>query len=256
MVGPKLRDVPALKKGWHVLNIADSSVVSGRKGIVSAKTYGPDVIWPEHQDKFWREALARARRAGWTLKYLNAPHCFGVVSCPAEDHTFKVGMTPKSSETHAKEAEKKVTRCEHLPPGPLRDHRDRAGELLDVAERIALEVAVGLDKISRRLDAHKLFDQLEIQLKTAAANVSEVLRAEHEAALGATIDADDAAPDPPVLEEELDTASASVSEGESLARSMRQAPPGVARPLLKRASDLRERIDAMRNRLEALQEQL
>jgi hypothetical protein len=256
MVGPKLRDVPALEKGWHVLGMADLSVVSGRKGIVSAMTYGPDVIWPEHQDKFWREALATARRAGWTLKHLNAPHRFGVVSCPAEEHTFKVGMTPKSSETHAKEAEKKVTRCEHLPPGPLQDRRDRAGELLDVAERIALEVATGLDMINRRLDAYRLFDLLEIQLKTAAANVSEVLRAEHEAALGAAIDADDAAPDPPVLEEELDTASRSVSEGESVAKSMREARPGVARPLLKRASDLREQTDALRNRLEALKEQL
>jgi hypothetical protein len=179
-----------------------------------------------------------------------------VVSCPAGDHTFKVGMTPKSSETHAKEAEKKVTWCEHLPPGSLRDRRDRAGELLDVAERIALEVALGLDLIDERLDAYKLFNRLEIQLKTAAANVSEALRAEHEAALGAAIDADDAAPDPPALEAELDTASVSVSEGESEAKSMKEARPGVARPLLKRASDLRERIDALRNRLEALQEQL
>ena len=235
---------------------ADLSVVSGRKGIVSAKTYGPDVMWPEHQDKFWREALARARRAGWTLKHLNASHRFGVVYCPAEVHNFKVGMTPKNSETHAKEAEKKVTWCGHLPPGPLWDRRDRAGELLDAAERIILSVATGLDMIDRRLDAYKLFDQLEIQLKTAAANVSEVLRAEHEAALGAAIDADDAAPDPPVLEEELETASISVSEGESEAKSMREARPGVARPLLKRASDLRERIDALRNRLEALEGQL
>jgi hypothetical protein len=220
---------------------------------VNATRYGPDDTWPEHQDKFWRESLSKARRAGWTLNYINAPHRFGVVSCPAGEHTFAVGKTPKGSETRSKEAEKKVIWCEHPPPGPLQDRRDQAGELLDVAEQITCEVAEGLDKAVRRLDAYKLVERLEIQLKTAAASVSDVLRAEQEAALEAAIEADDADSEPPVLEGRLDTASTSVARSESIAKPMKAGHPGIVRPLLQRARELRDRIGALRSRLEILQ---
>lgn len=219
---------------------------------MSAKTYRPDAIWPEHQDKCWREALGKARDAGWTLIYINAPHRFGVVSCPEAEHTFKVGKTPRGSETLAREAEKKVSRCGHLPQGLLQERRDQASRLLDVADQIASEVAEGLERIDERAEAYKLFDALE----TAAANVAEVLRADHEAALEAAVEADDAAPDPLALEEDLDEASASVSQGKSAAKSLWKGHPGAARPLLLRASGLDERVGVLREQLESLREQM
>lgn len=127
---------------------------------MSATRYEPSDTWPEHDDKNCRTPLAEARRAGWTLTYINAPHRFGVVSCPAGEHTFAVGKTPRGSETIAKEAEKKVSRCEHPPPGSVQDQRDQSQKLLDVAERITEEVAQGLNRVERRLDAYKVLDRL------------------------------------------------------------------------------------------------
>jgi hypothetical protein len=66
---------------------------------VSAVKYGPDDTWPTHDKKHWHEPLAAARRAGWTLTYVNAPHRFGVVNCPANEHSFVVDKTAKGSET-------------------------------------------------------------------------------------------------------------------------------------------------------------
>lgn len=229
--------------------------VSGGKGIVSAKTYGPDVLWPEHQDKFWKKALAKARRAGWTLTYMNAPHRFGVVSCPAGQHTFDVGKTPRGSERRAREAVREVAKCKHPPQGLVRDRRDRADELLDNAERITLEVTDGLDKVAKQLNAYRLFNELELQLRTASESVREALQAEHEAALEAAVDADDAAPAPDALDGELDTASELVTEGKSVAKSLREAHPGVAKPLLRRIDELHGRIGALRDQLKALREE-
>jgi hypothetical protein len=90
-------------------------------------------------------------------------------------------------------------------------------------------------------------------LDTAAANVEEILLAEQEAALEAAVDVDDA-PDPPVLAGKLSEATAAVAGSESIAKSVRSGHPGVARPLLDRASSLRTCIGELRDRLTALQE--
>jgi hypothetical protein len=223
---------------------------------VSATRYGPSDTWPEHDDKNWKPSLAEARRAGWTLTYLNAPHRFGVVSCPAEEHTFAVGKTPKGSETMAKEAGKRVSRCEHPPSGPVQARRDQSRELLDVAEQLTREVAQGLDGVEDRLDAYRVLDRLEIQLESAASNVDEVLLAEQDAALETAIEADEAAPDPLALDEKLYAASASATQSESVAKSIKSCHPGVAKPLLERANKLHDLIGTLRSRLTILQEQM
>ena len=201
---------------------------------MSATRYGPEDSWPSHDKKHWHDPLAQARQSGWTLTYVNAPHLFGVVTCPGAEHRFDVDKTARNSETKAKEALKKIRWCEHPPPGPVQQRRDRSQELLDVAEQIAQEVEQGLDRAQSRLDAYRAVDRLEARLEAAAANVSEVLQGELDQAIETAIEADDAAPDPLALEGELDMASASMAEGESAAKSIRPDHPGVAKPLLVR----------------------
>lgn len=220
---------------------------------MSAPRYGPDDTWPSHEKKHWHEPLAEACRAGWTLIYVNAAHRFGVVTCPAGQHTFEVDKTAKGSETKAKEAFKKIRWCEHPPAGHVRDQRDKSRELLDVADQLAVEVEQGLVMAEAKQDAQEVLDRLEIQLNTAACNVEEAILAEQEAALQAAVEVEHA-PDPPVLAEKLTGAAAAVTGSESIAKSVKPRHPGVAKPLLDRANELRGRIGQLRSRLSALQE--
>jgi hypothetical protein len=213
--------------------------------------YGPDETWPSHDKKHWHEPLAAARAAGWTLTYLDAPHCFGVVRCPAGEHSFSVDKTARNSETMAKEALKKISRCGH-PAGRVRIERDEAQHLLDMAAQITADVIAGLVAAEAKLDAQEVLDRLELQLETAALNVAEVL-AVQEAALEEAIAFDDA-PDPPVLRGKLNEATEAVTEGEYRAKLIGGGHPGVAKSLLAQATTLRTRIDELRSRVAALQE--
>jgi hypothetical protein len=222
---------------------------------MSAPEYGPGDTWPSHEKKHWHEPLARAREAGWTLTYIDAPYRFGVVSCPAKVHSFMVDKTAKGAETKAKEALKKISWCGH-PAGHVRTQQDKCRGLLDMADHLTAEVEEGLATAEAKQDAQEVLDRLEVQLETAASNieeVEEVLLAEQEAALEAAVAVDDA-PNPPVLAGKLDEATEAVSGSESLAKSVRAGHPGVAKPLLDRAKTLRSRILELRSRVAALQE--
>lgn len=219
---------------------------------MSATRYGPGDTWPSHDKQHWRERLAEARQAGWTLTYLNAPHLFGVVTCPGGECRFNVDKTARNSETKAREASKRIHWCEHPPPGLVKDQQGKSQMLLQVAEGLTSEAARGLDQAEAKQLALKELDRLEIQLITAAANVEEVMREQEEALLAAI--AVDSAPDPPILTEKLDMASSSVEQANSVAKSIGAGRPGVARPLMEQADKLRKRIGALQVRLAALQE--
>jgi hypothetical protein len=220
---------------------------------VSAPKYGPDETWPAHDKKYWHEPLAEAHRAGWTLTYIDAPHRFGVVSCPSGQHTFEVDKTATGAETKAREARKRIRACGHPPKGPVRNLQGRSVEQLNVAEQLTTDAEHGLARAETRQDAQEALDRLEVQLDTAACTVEDVLLAEQELALEAAIEVDDA-PDPPALVEELNQATAAVDRSESAAKSVKETHPGVAKPLLERAKSLRGRIGESRSRLAALQE--
>lgn len=213
--------------------------------------YGPGDTWPSHDKKHWHDPLAAARAAGWTLTYLDAPHCFGVVRCPAGEHSFSVDKTAKGSETMAKEALKRISWCDH-PAGRVRTERDESQRLLDMAARLTTEVAAGLVAAEAKRDANEVLDRLAIQLETAALNVEEVLAAQ-DAALEAAVAVDDA-PDPPALIDKLNEATEAVTGGESRAKSVRSGYPGIARPLVNQATTLRARIGELRSRVAALQQ--
>jgi hypothetical protein len=219
---------------------------------MSVPKYGADDTWPSHEKKYWYAPLAAAREAGWTLIYINAPHRFGVVYCPAKEHSFSVDKTAKGAETKAREALKRIAWCNH-PAGRVLTQRDESQGLLNTAGRLAAEAEEGLVAAEAKQDAQEALDRLEIQLDTAALNVEEVLLAEQEAALEAAVAVDDA-PDPPVLASKLNEATEAVASSESLAKSVRTGHPGVARPLLEDATTLRTRIGELRSRVAVLRE--
>ncbi len=225
---------------------------------MSAQRYGPDDTWPSHQKPYWNKALAEARQAGWTLTFVDAPHNFGVVSCPAGEHTFGVDQTAVGGETKSKEAIKKIRWCQHgsgQSGSKVRARQLATAQLLDAADKIIGCVEQGLTIAEAKQDAQEDLDRLELQLRTATSNVEEVLLAEQEAALQAAIDVDQA-PDPETLSAELDDATATIKRGESVAKALKVGRPTLARPLLDRAKEAHGRIGVLQDRLDALRERI
>jgi hypothetical protein len=220
---------------------------------LSAVKYGQDDTWPSHEKKHWHEPLAAAREGGWTLTYIDAPHLFGVVKCPAGEHSFAVDKTARGSETKAKEALKKISWCPH-PAGRILVQRDESQRLLDVADWLIAEAEEGLVAAEAKRDAWQMLERIELQLDTAASNVDAVLLAEQDSAWEAAVKAD-GAPDPPILVGKLNEATVAVARSESLAKSVKAEYPGVARPLLDQAESVRAHVVELKDRVTALQEQ-
>lgn len=225
---------------------------------MSAPKYGPDDTWPAHQKPHWNAALAEARQARWTLTFVNAAHNFGVVSCPAGEHTFGVDQTARGGETKSKEAIKRIRNCQHgsgQGVSKVRARQQECARLLDVADELIAAAAEGLAMAEAKQGAQEDLDRLDIQLQTATSNIDEVMRAEEEAVLQAAIDVDDA-PEPAALSAVLDNAAATVTQGESVANALKVGRPALAKPHLMRAGKSRLRIDELRRRLTALQQRI
>ena len=219
-------------------------------------SYAPTETWPEHQKPYWNEALAEARRAGWTLTYIGAPHKFGVVSCPQGEHTFLVDKTATGGETKSKEARKRIRTCRHgsVQDGSKVQAREaECKHLLDSADLLICDAEAGLARAETQQDAWAELELLEVQLQTAELTVNEALSAEQEAAWGGVLDVDDA-PDPPEIAAVLDDAAAVVAQGEEIANVLGRGRPGLAKPLLRRAHRAESRIVDLRDRLRVLQE--
>jgi hypothetical protein len=207
---------------------------------------------------YWNKALNEAREARWTLTYIDAPHTFGSVSCPAGEHTFSVDKTAKGGETKSKEALKKIRWCQHGPGqggSKVRARQQECIQWLDVADQLIAVAEKGLTLAEAKQGAQEDLDRLELQLRTATSNVEKVLSAEQEAALEAAIDVD-GAPEPETLSAALDEAIATVVHGESVAKALKAGRPALAKPFLERASGARMRIGELGSRLTALQERI
>jgi hypothetical protein len=220
--------------------------------------YGPADSWPRHQKPWWSEALAEAHAAGWTLNYIDAPHTFGVVSCPSEDddtrHSFMIDKTARGGETKSKEARKLVRACQHASTvmgSKVRLRQEECERLLDEAERLISIADTGLTTAEARAAAWADLERIETQLETAEANLAEILRGELEEALRAADDADDA-PEPDAIAATLDDAATAVTRIESVATALKVRKPKLAQPLLNRAQAARVRIADLRDRLAAL----
>jgi multidrug resistance efflux pump len=220
--------------------------------------YGPDDSWPRHQKQWWNEALAEAHAVGWTLNYIDAPHTFGVVSCPSEDddtrHSFMVDKTARGGETKSKEARKLVRTCQHastVTGSKVRVRQEECERLLHEAERLISIADAGLTSAEAQAAAWADLERIETQLETAEANLAEVLRRELEEALQAADDADDA-PEPDTIAATLDDAATAVTRSESVATVLKMRKPKLAQPLLNRAQAARVRIADLRDRLGAL----
>lgn len=220
--------------------------------------YGSDETWPRHQKSWWSEALADARAAGWTLHYIDAPHRFGIVSCPCSDendrHQFAVDKTARGGETISKEARKLIRSCRHglLASGAkVQARQDECGRLLDEAERLIALADGELTLAEAREAAFAELERLEVQLETAAANVAEALREEQEGAWRAALDAAES-PDPDSIAAVLDDATTAVAGTETVATALKIRKPKLAKPFLDRAQAAHARIDELWDRLNAL----
>jgi hypothetical protein len=224
---------------------------------VTAQKYGPGDTWPSHQMPYWNKALAEARVAGWTLTYIDAPHLFAAVSCPAGEHTFSVDKTARGGETKSKEAIKKIRRCQHgtgQGGSKVQQRKEECTRLLGVADQLIAQAMEGLASAEAQQDAQEDLERLDLLLQSATASIEEVL-ADQETALQTAIDVDDA-PEPEVISATLDEATERVALSESVARTLQTGRPGLAKPFLMCASEARARISELRSRLAALRERI
>jgi hypothetical protein len=78
--------------------------------------YGADEEWPRHPKPWFRNALEKARRAGWLYRK-NSSHSHGTLYCrdPAIGPCCKypVFSTGRAGENAAREVERLISRCQH-----------------------------------------------------------------------------------------------------------------------------------------------
>ncbi|MGX7678282.1 hypothetical protein ACSMXN_05235 [Jatrophihabitans sp. DSM 45814] len=220
---------------------------------MTLQIFGADEAWPtESLPSHFRKPMQQAQAAGWSLHYQGADHWYGTLVCPAGEsdphvHTFKIDKTARGSGFFAAEASKKVTRnCRHGESGDGSKVKDRDAEcaqLLDAAERLLDKVETGLDQAEAHQAAGRTLDQIEAQLDAADATVEQALSDVYE-----TQDA----PSPDDLSDELDAAEASAVEANCTALRLSRGRPRLAKPHQERARLCRERVAALRSRLDPL----
>lgn len=214
--------------------------------------FGPDETWPQHQKPYWRSVLAEAREAGWTLTHVNAPHTFGVVTCPAGEHTFMVDGTARGGETKSREARKIIrSRCRHgsvRDGGKVRERQEECCRLLDTAEQLIANADTDLTAAEDKQQAWDELELLEIQVESASVTIQQVQAAWE------TVYESDGAPEPELISGHLDEAELTVGRGESVAEVLGARHPALARPLLDRVGVAVGRIAELRDRLASLRE--
>ncbi|HJQ02730.1 MAG TPA: hypothetical protein VJ851_14105 [Jatrophihabitans sp.] len=210
--------------------------------------FGPDAMWPSHQKPYWNDALKLARDAGWS--FTTGGHWFGVVSCPAGEHTFVVDKTARGGETKALEVPKLLRRCQHgnaVTDGSKVTARQAECErLLARAEELILTATNDVARAEEQQRAFAEWDRLNLVLDTAEATVDEVLAATQEEALERVLALENV-PGQAAIGLDLDEASQMLETAATLASKIRR--PGIADPLRSRANDAKAGIAALRQRL-------
>jgi hypothetical protein len=222
-----------------------------------ARTLGPAETWPKHQFPFWNRALSEGQSAGWSLRYVDAPHTFGYAYCPGGPDgfscSFMIDKTAKGGETFSVEARKLIRNCRHGSAGPSSKvlARQECQRLLDQADRLIGSVAGGLDAAEARQAAQVELDRLQLQIEAVEANLDDILQRDVDEALRAVYETD-GAPTPNELSGTLAEAVAAVGSGETVATKLKRGRPHLAGPFLQRVLAARTRIAALRARLEGL----
>jgi hypothetical protein len=223
-----------------------------------ARTYGPADTWPKHQFLFWNKALSVAQSAGWSLRYVDAPHKFGNAYCPGGADgfpcSFMIDKTANGGETFSVEARKLIRNCRHGSAGPGSKVRPRQLEcqrLLDQADRVIASVAEGLDAAEARQAAQAELDRLQLQIEAVEANLDDILQRDVDEALRAVYETD-GAPTSDEISDTLAEAVAAVDSGESVATKLKRSRPHLAEPFLQRVLAARTLIAGLRARLEEL----
>lgn len=233
---------------------------------MSARLYGPDEPWPSSGfPSHFRDVMNEAKAAGWSLKHIDAPHRFGVMICPAGEghpqvHTFEIDRTAVGSETKAIEARKKVRgKCPHsrvVSESKVASRKAECERLLSTAEALIGGVEQDLPLAEQHQEAVRVFESLDLRLRTAAVTVDEALS---ESDVSEQVDealvsvyTTEGAPAGEDLAGVLDDADSSVEKATGVATRLSKNSRGVARPYLARATAAKTRIAGLRDRLDAL----
>jgi len=217
-----------------------------------ARQYGPDEPWPEHPKSWFRDALAVARRAGWSLKKLQG-HSWGIVRCPAADtsrqHKYLVFSSGRAGEDAARELERQVRCCPHgirADADPLsiaEEHAQaaerhvQAAEQLSTSERQRQRASELLDIAAESMDEAEqmLMLELAVDLDQAATEADEVILEDVEAGGVGSNSA-----------HMLDQAEAEVAAGQ---RVLRGQSGGAVRLIRERLATVRKRSTELRSQL-------
>lgn len=209
--------------------------------------YGPTERWPEHQKPYWKRALKQAREAGWSLHHLAAAHRFGVLTCPAGEHTVNVDQTARGAETVAKDVPKRLRGCTHGTEeigSKVEQRRVRAETLLTSAEKLLDAADRDLGRLEASQAAWAELDRLELLVATAEVTLADVA-ADQEAAWRAAIDLEDVL-EPAAIRGTL--AEAEEATDEASLESARIRRPALTNALTRRVGLARARIDALKSR--------
>ena len=198
--------------------------------------YGPADTWPKHQFPFWNKALSEAQSAGWSLRFVDAPHTFGYAHCPGGADgfpcSFMIDKTARDSETFSVEARKLIRNCRHgsaAPGSKVQARQHECQRLLDQADQLIGSVAEGLDAAEARQAAQAELDRLQLQVEAVEANLDDILQSDVDEALRAVYETD-GAPTPNQISGTLAEAVAAVDSGESVATKLKRGRPRLADP--------------------------
>jgi hypothetical protein len=147
--------------------------------------YGRDDVWPEHGEKWWREALPQARDAGWWLdKFVgNSAHRWGKLKCRRTDDNdagfcvVRIDSSGEGAENVARDVPKKIRNCPHRSPKvedpataliAAREQIAGASRILDAVERL-IEGSAELARVHDLLDHafEKAIDEAERYIEEA-----------------------------------------------------------------------------------------
>jgi hypothetical protein len=141
--------------------------------------YEPADQWPQHGKPWFREALKKARAAGWWYRKAGGSgHIYGTVYCQPPDSRqagckFVVFSTGEAGETVARELERKIRSCTHAPAGDADSLAEAARQMTKV-DRLCVAAEGLLDQAMHAHDAATLLERAEDLLQEAGRGADEV----------------------------------------------------------------------------------
>jgi hypothetical protein len=219
---------------------------------------GPSDPWPRHGAPWFRDALNRARTAGWWFKKPGgSSHNFGIVYCErpsagSRPCKYVVFSTGEGGESASQDLVRLMQRCPHKI-GPD-DDLTLASERIHRIERLISAATALLDQYDHEQEVLALLDRAEELVDLADEEFAHVFSSAVDKEAEAKAAGREADEQLASLETGVRDPAALVEIAEDTARQVHRTlrsmdPPGRARPAKERLSDARAKLQALRVRL-------